>query len=128
MDILLVDDNLLMQQVLERFLGSLGYVVTPAARADEAVEQARKRRPALILMDLHLPDCDGADAIKLIRALPGCQYVPAIAMSGMDALDAGSLITSDFSMYLSKPIDLDEFELAVRNVLSSHTPSADSAQ
>ena len=117
MDILLVDDNLLMQQVLERFLGSLGYRVRPAGRADEAVEQARQMPPALILMDLHLPDRDGVVALQMIRALPGCLNIPAIAMSGLDEHDARSLITTDFSTYVAKPIDLDALEQTVQQYM-----------
>lgn len=124
MDILLVDDNLLMQQVLERFLGSLGYSIVPAMRADEAVEKARVRPPALILMDLHLPDRDGSEAIKLIRDLPGCQDIPAIAMSGLDEHDARALVTHEFSRYVAKPIDLDYLEQTVREfMLVSQTRS-----
>lgn len=117
MDILLVDDNPLMQQVLERFLGSLGYTVRPAGRADEAVEQARHAPPALIMMDLHLPDRDGVDALQLIRALPGCIDIPAIAMSGMDEHEARSLITTDFVTYVAKPIDLDALERMVQQYI-----------
>ena len=119
MDILLVDDNLLMQQVLERFLGSLGYVVKPALRADEALAQARRSPPALILMDLHLPDRDGVDALSDIRALPGCADIPAIAMSGMDEHEARNLLTDDFSMYVAKPIDLDVLERTVRGYMEA---------
>lgn len=124
MDILLVDDNLLMQQVLERFLGSLGYSIVPAMRADEAVEKARACPPALILMDLHLPDRDGSEAIKLIRELPGCHDIPAIAMSGLDEHDARALVTHEFSRYVAKPIDLDYLEQTVREfMLLSQTRS-----
>jgi len=117
MDILLVDDNLLMQQVLERFLGSLGYRVILASRADEAVERARHNVVSLILMDLHLPDQDGPEALQLLRTLPGYKHIPAIAMSGLDGPEARSLITSDFCAYVAKPIDLDALEQTVREYM-----------
>lgn len=114
MNILLVDDNLLMQQVLERFLGSLGYSVVAAARADEAIELARQHQPALILMDLHLPDRGGTETLDLIRDLPGYRHIPAIAMSGMDEQDARNIMSNEFSAFLPKPVDLDALESAVR--------------
>jgi CheY-like chemotaxis protein len=118
MDILLVDDNLLMQQVLHRFLGSLGYTVELAGRADEALEKASQSRAALILMDLYLPDRDGPEAIHAIRALPGYEMVPAIAMSGLDERDARQIMTSDFSAYIAKPVDLDALENMVRQYVA----------
>lgn len=114
MHILLVDDNPLMQQVLDRFLSGLGYQVMIASRADEAIDCARQRPPDLVLMDLHLPDQDGPQALGAIRALPGCGAAPAIGMSGMDERDAQQLLTSDFDGYLPKPVDLEVLEATVR--------------
>lgn len=117
MDILLVDDNPLMHQVLERFLASLGYSVTVAGRADEAIEHASQSVPALVLIDMYLPDRDGPDALRAIRELPGCANVPAIGMSGMSEQDVQALMTDDFSTFVTKPIDLDMLEATVRRYI-----------
>lgn len=117
MNILLVDDNLLMQQVLERFLGSLGYTVMPATRGDEALEQAQQAQPALIIMDMHLPDGSGSEVLGQLRELPGCREVPALAMSGMDEHDARSVMSGEFSAFIPKPIDLDALEQTVREYM-----------
>lgn len=119
MNILLVDDNLLMQQVLDRFLGTLGYSVAMVGRADEAVELARRSPPALILLDLHLPDSDGPLALERIRALPGCESIPVIGISGMDEQDARQIMTPSFTAYLPKPIDLDVLEATVRQYVAA---------
>ena len=118
MDVLLVDDNPLMQQVMTRFLGELGYVVAVAGRADDALELARQQPPALILMDLRLPDMDGPDAIRAIRSLPGCTTIPAVGISGMDLQDIREHLANDFSDYLSKPVDLDILEAVVARHVS----------
>ncbi len=52
MDILLVDDNPLMQQLIARFLGDLGYKVGVAGRADEALALARAAPPNLFMIDM----------------------------------------------------------------------------
>lgn len=117
MNILLVDDNLLMQQVLERFLGSLGYTVLAATRGDEAIEQAQHTQLALILMDLHLPDASGTHALSLLRELPNCRDVPALAMSGMDERDARAMMSAEFSTFIPKPVDLDALEVTVREYM-----------
>jgi CheY-like chemotaxis protein len=112
-DILLVDDNPLMQQLMERFLGDLGYSVAAAGRADEAIALARDSAPALFLLDMHLPDLDGPDVLQALRALPGCATTPAIAMSGMDEGAMPPVRAAGFVAYLSKPIDLDLLEATV---------------
>ena len=113
MDILLVDDNPLMQQLIARFLGDLGYQVGVAGRADEAIALARGTPPHLLMIDMHLPDLDGPEALHALRALPGCAEMPAIAISGMDEDDARHILTKDFAEYLIKPIDLDVLQATV---------------
>jgi len=113
MDILLVDDNPLMQQLLARFLGDLGYSVAIAGRADEAIALARAETPALLMIDMYLPDLDGPEALLALRELPDCAAVPAIAMSGLDESSIRPAMISGFVAYLSKPIDLDLLEATV---------------
>lgn len=119
MDILLVDDNPLMQQLIARFLGDLGYRIGVAGRADEAVALARSSPPHLFMIDMHLPDLDGPDALQALRAVPGCATMPAIAISGMDEYDARHILTTGFAEYLTKPIDLDVLQAAVARHLGS---------
>jgi CheY-like chemotaxis protein len=117
-DILLVDDNPLMQQLIARFLGDLGYQVGVAGRADEAITLARGTPPLLFMIDMHLPDLDGPEALHALRALPGCADMPAIAISGMDEHEARHVLTKDFAEYLTKPIDLDVLQATVVRYLS----------
>ena len=119
MDILLVDDNPLMQQLLERFLSDLGYTVAVAGRADEALALAQGSAPALVLLDMHLPDLDGPDLLKALRVLPTCATTPAVAMSGMDEGAMPPVRAAGFIDYLSKPIDLDLLETTVARYIGN---------
>jgi CheY-like chemotaxis protein len=119
LDILLLDDNPLMQQLMARFLGDLGYSVALAGRADEAIALARQDPPALFLIDMHLPDIDGPDALQAIRALPACATTPAIAMSGLDEREARRSLTADFAAYLPKPVDLTALETIIAKYIGS---------
>ena len=123
MDILLVDDNALMQQLMERFLNDLGYSVAVAGRAEEAIEIARRDAPALFLLDIRLPDLDGPEALVALRALPGCATTPAIAMSGMDESVVHPKLIEDFVAYLPKPIDFDRLEALAAQHLGDKTRS-----
>lgn len=119
MDILLVDDNPLMQQLIARFLGDLGYRIGIAGRADEAISLARTKPPGLFMIDMHLPDLDGPEALQALRTLPGCSSVPAIAISGLDEDEARHVMTKDFAEFLVKPVDLDVLQQTVERHLSS---------
>ena len=113
MDILLVDDNPLMQQLMARFLGDLGYRIAIAGSADEALMIARRQPPGLFIIDMHLPDLDGPQALEALRALPGCMTTPAIAMSGLAENETERALTANFVAYLSKPVDLDVLEATI---------------
>jgi CheY-like chemotaxis protein len=107
-----------MQQLIARFLGDLGYHVAVAGRADEAVELARAASPSLFVIDMHLPDLDGPDALRVLRTLPGCSSTPAIAISGLDEEEARHVITQDFAEFLIKPVDLDVLQATVERHLN----------
>ncbi len=103
--ILLVEDNEMNREVMERRLTKRGFRVLTATNGQEAVELAKIETPDLILMDLSLPVLDGWEATAQIRALPTNSQVPIIAltahaMSGdrQRALDAGC------DEYETKPI------------------------
>jgi CheY-like chemotaxis protein len=100
-DVLLIDDNPLMQQLIARFLGELGYRVGIAGLATEALALARQAPPGLFMIDMHLPDLDGPDALVALRALPGCAHTPAIAISGLAEEDAWS--NRSISMCFKRP-------------------------
>jgi CheY-like chemotaxis protein len=118
-DILLVDDNPLMQQLIARFLGDLGYGVGIAGRAEDAVEMARGTPPRLFLIDMHLPDLDGPDALRALRALPACTSTPAIAISGLDEDEARHVVTDDFAEFLLKPVDLDVLQASIERYIAN---------
>jgi len=106
--ILLVEDNELNRDMLSRRLNRHGYKVVLAGSAPDAVEQAKKIDPDLILMDVSLGETSGLDATREIRAIQSGSRVPAIALTAHalstdreQCLDAGC---DDFE---TKPVDMD---------------------
>jgi CheY-like chemotaxis protein len=106
--ILLVEDNEMNRDMLSRRLQRRGYEVLAAVDGRQGVAMARAERPALILMDMSLPELDGWDATREIKADPATRPIPVIAltahaMSGDRdrALEAGC---DDFD---TKPVELD---------------------
>lgn len=104
--ILLVEDNEMNRDMLARRLERRGYQVVIAIDGDQGVRLAQEEAPDLILMDMSLPVLDGWEATRQLKAAPGTQAIPIIAltahaMSGdrEKALEAGC------NDYDSKPIE-----------------------
>ena len=94
--ILVVDDTPDMLELVSMQLRLVGYEVFEATNGREAVEVARKTRPALILLDIHMPVLDGLSAARLLRAAVGLGDVVIVAFSAFGdggirrrALEAG---------------------------------------
>lgn len=110
MNILIVEDNLLNQKVLKIMLEDLGYTVDVAANGREALERFKHHNYSLILMDVGLPDMDGLETTRQIRAQEHADHTPIIACTASGdgykerCLEAGM---DDFTL---KPILFDELK------------------
>lgn len=113
MYVLVVDDNPLMRELIERFLTQLGYQVQAAASAAEALQLAAANPPTLALVDIHLPDQQGDELLVALRELAGCSELHAVAMSGADEADLRRLGTQPQTTLLTKPIELDLLQTIV---------------
>ncbi len=113
--ILLVDDEPQIHRFLRPTLEAAGYEVARADTGAEALREAARRKPALILLDLGLPDMDGQDVLAQLRA---ASPTPVIVLSARDraaekirALDAGA------GDYVEKPFDMGELLARIRVAL-----------
>ena len=116
--ILLVEDTISLQIVYRSILTSAGHTVAVAGTAAEALAQFRAMRPAVVLLDLVLPDRDGLELMQELLALGPETGVVAITANGsvnraVQAMRAGA---HDF---LVKPVDENRLLDAVRNVLAA---------
>ncbi|NTW02668.1 MAG: response regulator [Oscillochloris sp.] len=107
MRILLVDDNLLMQQVMSRYLESQGYSVDVAEDGAAALDLAQQHVFQLLMIDMRLPDLEGPEILSALRALAHVQRCPAIAVSGLGEGDRERTLAAGFDAFLAKPINLD---------------------
>jgi CheY-like chemotaxis protein len=117
--ILVAEDSPESASMFELFLKRQGYRVAVAANGEEALRAAQADRPALIVTDLQMPEVDGLEVIRRLRATPDLAHVPILAvtahaMTGMRerCLAAGA------SDYLSKPLNLRDLGHAVEEQLN----------
>ncbi|QNN53528.1 ATP-binding response regulator [Nocardioides mesophilus] len=99
--LLTVDDDPSVAPLLEKMLTGHGYRVVASERADLAVEDARRLHPDVILLDLLMPERDGAEVLDDLRADPATRDIPVIVVSVVDRTE----VPPDVDGALSKPID-----------------------
>jgi CheY-like chemotaxis protein len=118
--ILVADDSDDTRAVLCRTLASRGYRVVEAADGREAVKQALRECPDLIVMDLNMPVMDGLAATERIRELrEKCGDVAIVAVTAFDTYGMKEAATeAGCQAYLLKPLALDELEEVVARLLA----------
>lgn len=119
--VLLIEDDQATRESLERALVRRGHVVLTAAEGLPGLRRIVDDRPDVVVLDLGLPDIDGSDLLRMLRAVSD---VPVIVSTGREAesgivagLDAGA------DDYLVKPYSADQLDARVRAVLRRGTRS-----
>jgi signal transduction histidine kinase/DNA-binding response OmpR family regulator len=116
--ILVVDDHDLNRELARAILERKGFVVAVAEDGIAAVELARQRRPALIIMDLSMPRQDGYSAARELKAEPLTADVPIVALTALAMRgDEARAMSAGIDAYLTKPIDRGALEAAVDRFL-----------
>jgi two-component system cell cycle response regulator DivK len=116
--ILLVEDNGSNMYLITFLLKKNGYNVLQAFTGEEGVQIALKEKIDLILMDIQLPDINGYEATKRIRASKVDYNVPIIALTSfVMAGDEEKALSLGFTGYLTKPIDPATFVQTIEKYL-----------
>ncbi len=116
--VLIVNDEEVVRETLACVLGAEGYALAFAADGLEALEQATRLRPDLILLDVRMPGLDGFEVCRRLRADSALAEVPILMItvlsdrrSRLTAIEAGA------DEFLSRPFDWDEVRWRIRTIL-----------
>lgn len=115
--VLIVDDNDRNRKLAADVLRAARFRTLEAATAADGIALAIEHLPDVILMDLRLPDLDGSDAVRLLRAEPRTSSIPVVAVTALRLDDRDDwLLDAGFAGSISKPIDIDALPDVVRRL------------
>lgn len=118
--ILVVDDDRSVVAIIEHVLGKAGYSVECAYSAKDAITCIQAKTPDLIILDIGLPDIDGLEVLKRLKAAAETASIPVALLTGkreyQDVLQ-GYQLGSDY--YISKPFTRTQLRTAVSLLLGS---------
>lgn len=124
--ILAIDDEKDILKLLQYNLERDGYQVSTAKSGEEGLEAARAKRPDLIILDIMLPEMDGLEVCKILRANKETKHIPILMLtaktSETDQIVGLELGASD---YISKPFSVKVLSARVKNIFRGAEPKKD---
>ncbi len=118
--VLVVDDEPEITDIIQTFLTEAGYAVTVENSAREAVTKARQVRPAVVILDIMMPERDGYQICQEMKQDPELSNVPVIFLTGKDRNDdMGRSFKSGGDMFIKKPFSCERLLEIVNIVVMS---------
>jgi len=125
--ILVVDDEPDAVEFVTAVLEEAGYEVSSASNGVEGLKKAREEQPALVVLDVQMPERDGFAVFADMRADPDLKSTPVIMLTGIaektgirfSAEDMGDYLGAEPAAYVEKPVDPTALQETVRKVLGS---------
>ncbi|MEH2137871.1 hybrid sensor histidine kinase/response regulator [Nostoc sp.] len=117
--ILHVDDNEANRYIVTRILQNVGFTVVEAATGTAGLKAAAEHQPALVILDVKLPDISGFEVCRQIKANPETAFIPVLHLSAsfIQSQDKAEGLDSGADAYLAQPVEPIELLATVRSLL-----------
>lgn len=123
--ILYIEDNFENRVLVRRILLAHGYQVLEADSAPEGLRIAQRENPALIMVDINMPDLDGLTLTSMMKADPALGHIPVVAITAnVMRGDRERTLAAGCDGYIQKPIDVDLFPTQVQQFLNNSNDPA----
>jgi len=117
--VLVADDKATGRELVRTVLENTGYQVFEASDGQQALEQARRVHPDLIILDIHMPGLDGFGVIEILRREDDFASVPIVALTASAMMgDRERAMAAGFTGYITKPIRLGALRAEVQRLLT----------
>ena len=114
----MAEDNPENRQTLITYLNARHYRVIAAANGKEAIALAQSQQPDIILMDINMPELNGIEVTRLIRANPVLAHIPIVAITALTShQDQCLCLEEGMNHFLPKPFRLKELTHAIDRLL-----------
>ncbi|MEL6309817.1 MAG: response regulator [Chloroflexota bacterium] len=116
--VLYIEDNPLNMRLVQKYLKKVGLTMIEAIDGSSGIEVATEQRPDLILVDINLPDIDGLEVTRNLKANPDMTNTPIVALTA-NAMhgDRERCLDAGCDAYLAKPIARQELYNTLRNYI-----------
>ncbi|EIJ42009.1 PAS domain S-box [Beggiatoa alba B18LD] len=104
--VLVIDDDAVVRELLQNYIGKLGYRVTTADSGDQGLKLAREIKPDAITLDVMMPGMDGWMVLSALKNDPVLADIPVIVLSMVEEKSLGYSLGA--TEYITKPIDRDQ--------------------
>lgn len=116
--ILIVDDDIAITTLLEKVLTFNGFKVIVVNESSLALEEAHKEKPDLFILDLMMPEPNGFEVCRLLRADEAFAQTPILIITASDDYNSkGIAYAAGANDYITKPIDQDELPKRINSLL-----------
>jgi two-component system cell cycle response regulator DivK len=118
---LIVEDSPTNMMLAVEVLASAGHIPLEAVTASAGIDLAHREHPDAILMDIQLPDMDGIEATRILKADPATRDIPIIAFTAFAMKgDEQRMLDAGCDGYIAKPIRYKEFLASMEAVVRRH--------
>ena len=107
-DVLVVEDDPEINELIAAYVQLAGLPCRRVMRGDDALREARERAPALVVLDVMLPDLDGFEICRRLRQDPSTRDIPIIMLTALDQDEMRARARAcGVTDYMTKPFDPD---------------------
>ena len=119
--ILIIEDNDRNRKLVKILLEANKYEVIEAGTGEEALKYLQDNKPAVILLDIQLPNMDGITLAKMLKSRDDTKDIPIIAVTAYAMKgDKERMLEAGCDAYVSKPIDTRQLPLIVAEMIKRH--------
>jgi len=127
--VLLAEDNVVNRTFLSHFIADAGHVVVTAVNGLDAIEKLEREPFDVVLMDVQMPELDGVEAARRIRAAPKSRLDPDTPIIALSAYamkeDRERFLDAGMNAFVSKPVDMQTLLGVIRAAAGGAQPEAD---
>ena len=115
--VVIVEDHPEVAEMLSEMMRLIGFDTLTALSSPSALDLIKKRHPALVILDVMMPDVSGLDVVRSMRLISELNDVPVLIVSSLaQSQDVTTGLAAGASAYLTKPVDFSELMQIVQTL------------